>query len=99
MVQKTAAVKEAAPVVEEKKSNNTFLDFYNPQTKVKKVFTLDVSKLDKVILRQEYNRDEDRHTVVLELPDKSICFCPRLDKLGKIATYVRRGGVEVVEEL
>lgn len=97
MVQKEKAV-VAAEKAPEKKSDNVFLDFYNPKTKVKKVFTIDVSKLDKIVLRQNYDIGKDRQTVVLEIPGKTICFTPRLDQLGKISAYISKESVTEVEE-
>jgi hypothetical protein len=96
MVKKTEAAKETKV---EQKSKNRFIEFYNPETKVKKAFTIDVSKLDKITLHQEYNRDDDRHTVVLGVGGKEICFVPRLDKLGRISSYIRMDVLEVVESL
>ena len=84
----------------EKKSDNVFVEFYNPETKIKKVFTIDVKDVDKIVLKQSYDKDKDRHTVHLELPGKSINFTPRLDKLGRLSTYISKAQTaEVVEKL
>jgi len=84
MVKKTEAVTKAA----EKKNDNVFVNFYDVETKTSYVFNIDVSKVDKLVLRQRYDRDKDRHTTILELPGKDLCITPRLDKLGHLSTYM-----------
>jgi len=82
----------------EKKSGNVFVNFYDVETKTSYVFNVNVKDLDTITLRQHYDRDKDRHTTILELPDKCINITPRLDKLGHLSTYISKANSVSVEE-